>query len=332
MTSTDIPPSRFWNSPFANKVIARAAAGMWDTPTGVVPWRRMLQVMERNNNPDEKDEILTTVFCLWQFVDLFKAYGLRLRRRFGRNWSDLVRVEFENDHLSLAFFQLFREILAINRDRAFSTLFDIKRKGLPYKRPGGLAGTYRSKDFGVELLIHLTGRIDSALARRRKQDNEATKITDVAARKTMKQVQIDWNRGNRATLRYGATTCELTVKESQFILKLHAEKGPVRFDDLWTLIYPSERYQLEKKAPPAKLRSLKRALVRRLGNAFGLAPNNEDWIGRNEGFGYLLNQSVKWQFKKGAKDTISEHLHPSGDLGNMLEHSDRGFESRVNFT
>jgi hypothetical protein len=299
-SKTELPRSSFWNSAETRKFIGDAAEGKSELPADVEPWQSMFNVMVENNN---KDRFPRCSFCLFMFVDLFHVYGASLKTRWGPEWSETPAKELHDDKLSLAFLKFFKEIIAIDRVRAQIALRKIASKGLPYKMPGGHAGKYRSKDFGIEFLIGLSAKIEKILTRQRKQENLEAKVTDIDARRRMPLVILDWSGKDKISLQYQEKKVQLTPKQAKLVFTLFSGRGAaIPYQVLWDALYPDDPYESNDTGPPGALKTHKKDINKILREAFEPPPNHGEWIDMQKLEGYVLNSSVKWQFAKDAKD------------------------------
>jgi len=316
----DLPCSSFWNSPETRATIAKIANGNWEVPQNVEAWKSMLRTMVANNNEDQFPE---AAHCLYGFVDLFHAYGSRLKQRWGPDWFELPAVELRDDHLSVVFLKFLREVLAVDRDRAVIAFRAILSRGLPFKMPGGHSGRYRSFDFGVEFLIQLTVRIDAILAREREKETRNGMVIDTEDRGRMPLVILDWIGKDRISLTYQRKDVRLTPLPSKLVYCLFLGKGSaVAYRTIWDELYPKLLYESVDTGPPEALKTHKKDINQILREAWGPPPRGHGWLEAEKFAGYFLNRSVKWQHAKDAAINAPLYFRPSRNIDNAARLDD----------
>ena len=319
-STKQLPCSEFWRSAETRKVIVQALDAIKvEVPSAVEPWQFMVKAMEKFH----MEESVDCSYCLFQFVDLFLVYGSRLEKRWGPDWAEIPAQALRKDKQSLAFLRFLEEALALDRNRAhlaFRTTMSVR--GLRFKMPGGQAGLFKSRDFGVEFLIGLTAKIDAVLAKQRKTENLEANVIDMQDRRRMPLVILDWIGKDRISLLYDQKEVPFTPTHSKLVVRLFFEKGPVRYKDHWEYLYPKDRYESDDSGPPCRLKTHKSNVLERMQANFGSPPDGKDWIEAQKYTGYFLNTSVKWQLAKDARSNTPEFFLPSRDIDNSRRRDD----------
>lgn len=316
----ELPRSSFWNSPGTKKFIAQAAEGKWEVPGDVEPWRAMLDLMVSSNN---KDRFPRCSYCLFIFVDLFHAYGSRLKKRFGPDWSDVPAREFRDDGLLTAFLRFLKEVIAVDRNRAQTAFRRIASKGLPYELPGGDVSKYRLNDFGVAYLISLTSKIEAICVRQRRKDDAGATITSMEDRGKLPHVILDWFGKDRISLLYNKICVELTPLQSKLVYVLMGGDGrAVPYQVIWDEMYPKVAYRSGDSGPPDVLKTHKKDVNGSLRMAWGKPKRGESWIETEKFTGYFLNRSVGWQHAKEAKPNTPLFFRSPNEIDNSRQRDD----------
>ena len=319
-STKQLPCSEFWRSAETRKVIVQVLNAInVEVPSDAEPWQFMVKAMEKFH----KEESVDCSYCLFQFVDLFLVYGSRLEKRWGPEWAEIPAKALRKDKQSLAFLRFLEEAMALDRFRAhlaFRTTMSVK--GLRFEMPGGQKGLFKSRDFGVEFLIGLTAKIEAALAKERKEENQEAKVSDTEERSRLPLVILDWVGKDRVSLLFNKKKVELTPLQSKLLYCLFQEKGAVPYLSLWDELYSKDPYESIDTGPPEALKTHKKDINKFLREAWGLPPRGRGWIEMQKNAGYLLNPSVKWQHAIEAKTAKPLFFRSSREIDNSQKQDD----------